>query len=67
MIDRTSPRGAGNCATSHDGAAVENEPTRPTAGGNPRYTLLCENSFNTGTPTLCRAREAQSRWKNSST
>lgn len=32
-----------------------------------RYALLCENSFSTGTPTLCRAREAQSRWKNSST
>lgn len=31
------------------------------------YALLCENSFSTGTPTLCRAREAQSRWKNSST
>ncbi len=31
------------------------------------HTLLCENSFSTGTPTLCRAREAQSRWKNSST
>ncbi|GAX58989.1 hypothetical protein SO3561_10564 [Streptomyces olivochromogenes] len=31
------------------------------------YTLLCENSFSTGTPTLWRAREAQSRWKNSST
>lgn len=28
---------------------------------------LCENSLSTGTPTLWRAREAQSRWKNSST
>ncbi|GHG96676.1 hypothetical protein Srubr_44380 [Streptomyces rubradiris] len=33
----------------------------------PGYALLWENSFSTGTPTLCRAREAQSRWKNSST
>lgn len=28
---------------------------------------LCAKSLSTGTPTLCRAREAQSRWKNSST
>ncbi|GAA2251839.1 hypothetical protein GCM10010415_09630 [Streptomyces atrovirens] len=33
----------------------------------PAYALLCEKSFSTGTPTLWRAREAQSRWKNSST
>ncbi|GGZ92396.1 hypothetical protein GCM10010344_70180 [Streptomyces bluensis] len=31
------------------------------------YALRCENSFSTGTPTLCRARDAQSWWKNSST
>ncbi|CAM5373790.1 hypothetical protein STENM36S_00835 [Streptomyces tendae] len=41
---------------------------RPLGGGAaPAYALLCEKSFRTGTPTLCRAREAQSRWKNSST
>lgn len=34
---------------------------------DPAHALLCENSFRTGTPTLWRAREAQSRWKNSST
>lgn len=39
--------------------------SRPSPAGT--YTLLCENSFSTGTPTLWRAREAQSRWKNSST
>lgn len=42
-------------------------PRRPTAKSSGAYTLLCENSFSTGTPTLWRAREAQSRWKNSST
>ncbi len=30
-------------------------------------SLLWLNSLSTGTPTLCRARDAQSRWKNSST
>ncbi|GHC54304.1 hypothetical protein GCM10010309_12510 [Streptomyces violaceochromogenes] len=54
-------RGAGNRADGHG---------RPAPGNPPLilpYALLCENSFSTGTPTLCRAREAQSRWKNSST
>lgn len=45
---------------------------RPSAGPPPErgplaYALLWENSFSTGTPTLCRALDAQSRWKNSST
>lgn len=45
---------------------------RPSAGPAPErgplaYALLWENSFSTGTPTLCRALDAQSRWKNSST
>ena len=34
--------------------------------GPPAYSL-CAKSLSTGTPTLWRAREAQSRWKNSST
>lgn len=42
-------------------------PTALTGNQAERYALLWENSFSTGTPTLCRAREAQSRWKNSST
>ncbi|GAA2236796.1 hypothetical protein GCM10010104_34600 [Streptomyces indiaensis] len=51
-------RGAERTAT--DGPHPAHPAIRP-------YALLCENSFSTGTPTLCRAREAQSRWKNSST
>ncbi len=64
-------RGAGRPARSAEGrdrprlrgadAAGRRVPAPPT------YALLWENSFSTGTPTLCRAREAQSRWKNSST
>ncbi|GAA2518461.1 hypothetical protein GCM10010423_08080 [Streptomyces levis] len=52
------------CGTFSGTAYAERFPDAATAGG---YALLCENSFSTGTPTLCRAREAQSRWKNSST
>lgn len=37
------------------------------SGPRPSAYSLCAKSLSTGTPTLCRAREAQSRWKNSST
>ncbi|GAB2985443.1 hypothetical protein GCM10023080_058780 [Streptomyces pseudoechinosporeus] len=33
--DPPPTQGRGDCATSHNGPAADNEPTRPTAGGNP--------------------------------
>ncbi|GAA3116464.1 hypothetical protein GCM10017687_32490 [Streptomyces echinatus] len=54
-------RGTARGATAHPAVVYTPRPARS------RYALLCEKSFSTGTPTLCRAREAQSRWKNSST
>ncbi|GGR96045.1 hypothetical protein GCM10010236_58320 [Streptomyces eurythermus] len=63
-LEHRSPRkGRGGRWTA--GSATRDP--RPAREGPHAYALLWENSFSTGTPTLCRAREAQSRWKNSST